>query len=144
MPRKKKVLKVDGLVTQSINLVDKKGVTRGYMVSSSDAVVFQLCDETGKPRLSISLDPHGEPHIVFYAPDMSPALAMGAVNDGDAGFTITNAKSPGQILRLGISTLPFSKETKAGIVATDEKGVVTFLAPSDYLENESKAMKRKK
>ncbi|MBI3832284.1 MAG: hypothetical protein HY291_22365 [Planctomycetes bacterium] len=98
-------LDLNTLSVRQIQLLDHKDNLRAFLFADAEAdtVHFNLCDAKGTPRISISLDPKGEPHIVFYGLNRSPALAIGATNEGEAGLSIYNINQPKSSLRIGVA-----------------------------------------
>ena len=120
-----KALKVDTIAARSIQLIDEKGRLRAYLLAVGDTVHFNMCDENATPRLTLSLDPKGEPHIVLYGHNRHAAVSLGAINDGQAGISIVNVNKPRDRMRLGIQKgcdpHPDS-ETKARILIAGPDG----------------------
>ena len=134
--KRTKHLSVDTVRARNIYLVDEKNVVRASLTSSSETVQLYLCDEKGQPRIWLSLDPHGEPHIMLTGANGHPAVGLGARNDGFAGMSIYNVNAPSEAIRIGIQDLgdpnvvstPEPRIIITGKVAPD-RVAVRFIAP---------------
>jgi len=130
--KRTKSITVDNLTARSIQIQDEKGRLRAYVLACGDTVHFNLCAENGLPRLTLSLDPNGEPHIVLYGHNKNPAVSLGATNDGQAGVSVYNINEPRDRMRLGIQKpgRPHAPtEIKACILVTGANGSVQIEAP---------------
>src|SRR4051812_27517881 len=72
-----KIIEVDGIVTKLLSLVDDEGRQRAQLAAGmkeNDFVVFHMYDTKGRPRVTIQLDPLGDPQVMLFNSTNAPAI----------------------------------------------------------------------
>jgi hypothetical protein len=126
---RKKTLTVDTLEAKNIHLTDEHGKVRAFLMASENTVHCYFCDENGLPRMSLSLDPGGEPHITFMDASGKTVFGVGATNEGSVSLGLINPNSPSERISVAIQKHNPAAKQEARILITGPNGELKFAAP---------------
>lgn len=82
-------IRVKRCVSQEFVVEDDAGKQVAILGCSSDGLPFlNLHDDNGMPRLTLSIDPNGSPHVCFQSDDGSIRCAIGESESQEIGCSI--------------------------------------------------------